>query len=572
MARQSIPPTQLIQPLANDQLALVIEASPSALIMVGPDGMIAMVNRQAEHIFGHDRDRILGKPLETLLPERYRRGHPHLRKSFLAGASVRPMAVGRELFGLRQDGTEFPVEIGLNPIEINGQTMLLAAVLDISDRRRAEQRIQFLAYHDVLTGLANRALLSDRLTHALAHAKRTGCPLAVLTLDLDRFKFINDAYGHAAGDRVLVQVAERLRTALRAADTVARTGGDEFVIVQTDFDRPGASVDLARRIVAMLAAPVDIGDRMVTIGGSVGIALCPADAETADDLLKNSDVALYRAKAQGGCTFRMFAKQMDLEISARSALAQDLREAIGTNQLSMHFQPQFSCTTKNVTGFEALLRWQHPVRGNISPAVIIPLAETTRLILRLGAWALEASCAAAVGWPVPHRVAVNLSAAQFRCGDLPDLVAEVLERTGLPACRLELEVTESLLIDDTEVALKVLRAIKKLGVTIALDDFGTGYSSLSYLRMFPFDKIKIDKSFICGVEDDPSARSIVSAILAMGKSLDMDVIAEGIETEQQLTIMRNLQCPEVQGFLLGKPMPAQTIQAYLDETVSKEQV
>ncbi len=557
-------------PIPDDQFARVIEASPSALVMVGPDGTIEMVNRQAERIFGYERTMMLGQALEILLPERYRSRHPGLRSRFLADASVRPMGEGRELFGRRMDGSEFPVEIGLNPIEIDGKTMLLAAVLDITERRRSEQRIQFLAFHDALTELPNRALLSDRLSQALAHSKRTGSSLAILTLDLDRFKFINDAYGHAAGDRVLVQVAQRLRNALRASDTAARTGGDEFVIIQCDFDRPTAAVELARRVVSMLSAPIDIGDKTITIGGSVGIAMCPADGETADDLLKNSDVALYRAKAQGGCTFRLFAREMDLEISDRSALAQDLREAIGTDQLKMHFQPQFNSDSRAITGFEALLRWQHPSRGNVSPSIMIPLAETSRLILQLGAWVIEASCAAAASWPIPHRVAVNLSAAQFRGGDLPDLVADLLLRTRLPACRLELEVTESLLIDDTDLALSVLRALKKLGVTVALDDFGTGYSSLSYLRMFPFDKIKIDKSFISGLEDDPSARSIVDAILAMARSLGMDVIAEGIETEQQLTIMRQMRCPGMQGFYLGKPLPGEAVHQYLEDIAEGE--
>jgi diguanylate cyclase len=557
-------------PLQTNHFALVIEASPSALVMVGPDGTIEMVNRQAEKIFGYSREQMLGQKLEILLPERYRSRHPELRGRFLADASVRPMGEGRDLYGLRQDGTEFPVEIGLNPIEISGTTMLLAAVLDISERRRAEQHIQYLAFHDTLTGLANRAMLNDRLAQALAHSKRYGSSIAVLTLDLDRFKFINDAYGHAAGDRVLVHVAERLRGTIRSSDTIARTGGDEFVVILSDFDGPAAVAELAKRVVALLTAPIDIGERIVTIGGSVGIALCPADGETADELLKNSDVALYRAKSEGGCTYRLFAREMDLEVSDRNALAQDLRQAIGTDQLMMHFQPQFNTDTGGVTGFEALLRWRHPVRGNISPAIMIPLAETTRLIQPLGTWALEASCTAAMSWPVPHRVAVNLSAAQFRGGDLPEIVTDILQRTGLPPCRLEIEVTESLLLDDTELALTVLRSLKRLGISVALDDFGTGYSSLSYLRMFPFDKIKIDKSFIRGLENDPGARSIVSAILAMGRSLGMEVIAEGIETEQQLAIMRQLRCGEVQGFLLGKPMPGEAVFQYLEDIAQQK--
>jgi diguanylate cyclase (GGDEF)-like protein len=436
---------------------------------------------------------------------------------------------------------------------------------DITERKQAEQRVDFLAHHDGMTGLPNRVLLNDRLSQALARTTRSGTPVAALTLDLDRFKEINDTYGQDAGDRVLVQVADRLRGSIRAADTVARTGGDEFVVIQCDAAQPEAAVELARRLVEALARPFEVGNQPVAIGGSVGIAIFPGDGETADDLLKHSDIALYRAKADGRGTFRLFEPEMDLEIRERRSIEQDLRLAIGTDQLKVHFQPQFTSSSKAITGFEALLRWTHPVRGNISPAVMIPIAEASQLILDLGAWVLEAACDAAMTWSVPHRVAVNLSAAQFRAGDLPRLVQNILRRTGLPACRLELEVTESLLIDSADLALASLRSLKRMGVSIALDDFGTGYSSLSYLRLFPFDKIKIDKSFIHGLGEDPCALSIVDAILAMGRSLDMDVIAEGIETEQQLSILCRHHCSEVQGFLLGRPIPSDAVGEYIDK-------
>jgi diguanylate cyclase (GGDEF)-like protein len=440
---------------------------------------------------------------------------------------------------------------------------------DITDRKRAEQRVDFLAHHDGLTGLPNRVLLHDRLSQGLAQTARSGKSLVVLTLDLDRFKEINDTYGHDAGDRVLVQAADRLRNAVRPTDTVARTGGDEFVVIQCDAPQPEGAVQLAQRFVEVLTLPFDIGERFVTIGTSVGIALWPGDGNTAADLLKNSDIALYRAKADGRGAFRMFEPEMDSEVRDQRAIEQDLRGAIGTDQLDLYFQPQFATDTSVITGFEALLRWQHPTRGDISPAIMIPIAEKSRLISRLGAWVIEAACISAMTWPVPHRVAVNLSAAQFRDGDLPAQVADILRRTGLPACRLELEVTESLLIDGTEQALAALKSLKSMGVRIALDDFGTGYSSLSYLRQFPFDKIKIDQSFIRGLGEDPSALSIVEAILAMGRSLDMKVIAEGIETDQQLQILRGKRCAEVQGFLLGRPMPSAEVGQYLEGSRGK---
>jgi predicted signal transduction protein with EAL and GGDEF domain len=332
--------------------------------------------------------------------------------------------------------------------------------------------------------------------------------------------------------------------------------------------QPEASGELAQRLVEALSQPFDVGGKLVVMGGSVGIALFPGDGETAEDLLKHSDIALYRAKADGRGTFRLFEPEMDHDIRERRALEQDLRLAIGTDQLRLDFQPQFTSDTNVITGFEALLRWVHPVRGNVSPSVMIPVAEASRLIVELGAWVIEAACAAAVTWSVPHRVAVNLSAAQFRDGNLPDIVANILRKTGLPACRLELEVTESLLIDSADLALTALGELKQIGVSIALDDFGTGYSSLSYLRLFPFDKIKIDKSFIRDLGADRCALSIVDAILAMGRSLDMDVIAEGIETEQQLAVLRGRHCSEVQGFLLGRPMPSDAVGDYIDETTT----
>jgi diguanylate cyclase (GGDEF)-like protein len=442
---------------------------------------------------------------------------------------------------------------------------------DITDRKRAEQRVDFLAHHDAMTGLPNRVLLSDRLSQVLTHTSRSGKSVAALTLDLDRFKEINDTYGHDAGDRVLIQAADRLRASVRATDTLARIGGDEFVVIQCEAQQPEAAIELARRLVHALALPFDVGNKDVAIGGSVGIALFPGNGATAAELLKNSDIALYRAKADGRATFRLFEPEMDFELRERRSIEQDLRQAIGTDQLSLHFQPQFTSDTKIITGFEALLRWKHPVRGDISPAVMIPIAEASRLIVELGAWVIEAACTAAMTWPVPHRIAVNLSAAQFRDGDLPAVVETILHQTGLPAWRLELEVTESLLIGSADLALEALRALKRLGVSIALDDFGTGYSSLSYLRLFPFDKIKIDKSFIRGLGEDPSAISIVDAILAMGRSLHMDVIAEGIETEQQLAILRGQHCAEVQGFLLGRPIPADAVGRYIEQAAPATQ-
>jgi len=536
------------------------------LMMIAADDTVAICNRRAMELLDLPAELMVRRPTwnEVLTYQWETSEFTHADVS-LQGFIRRSALLEGPLVYDRERPNGSVLEVRTTPLP-NGRAV--RTYTDITERKHAEQQINFLAHHDAMTGLPNRVLLNDRMSQALAHTRRSGKPVAALTLDLDRFKEINDTYGHDAGDRVLTQAADRLRGAVRATDTVARTGGDEFVVIQCDAQQPGASVELARRLIDALSLPFDIGSRLVSIGGSVGIAIFPGDGAAADDLLKNSDIALYRAKADGRGAFRLFEPEMDFEIRERRFIEQDLRNAIGTDELRLHFQPQVAIDTNMITGFEALVRWEHPVRGHISPAVLIPIAEASRLILELGAWVLEAACVEAATWPVPYRIAVNLSAAQFRQGDVPALVADVLRRTGLPACRLEIEVTESLLIDSTGVALSALRALKHMGVNIALDDFGTGFSSLGYLRLFPFDKIKIDKSFIHDLGEDPSALLIVDAILAMGRSLDMDVIAEGVETEQQLAILRRHHCFGVQGFLLGRPIPSGVVGQFIDKAAT----
>lgn len=459
-----------------------------------------------------------------------------------------------------------PVEALSRGITYKEQPAQVLAVRDIRERRAAEERIRHLAHHDGLTGLANRTLFGERMEHALAAAGRTGGVVAVLCLDLDRFKAVNDTLGHAAGDLLLQQVAARMLAAVREGDTVARMGGDEFVVLQAGGRQPHAATALAERLIEALCRPFDLRGQQACIGTSIGIALCPRDGANAGELLKSADVALYRAKTQGRGVSRLYEPDMDAVVRERQSLEHDLRAAVGTDQLKMHYQPIFSCGgDRAVVGFEALMRWTHPRRGQVSPADFIPLAEETGLIVPLGRWALEAACREAACWPARCRLAVNLSPLQFRGGQLPATVADILERTGLAAGRLELEVTENLLIGDTAQALTSLRGLKALGVRIALDDFGTGYSSLSYLRRFPFDKLKIDRSFIQALCDDAGARAIVEAILAMSCSLKLDVTAEGVETPDQLAALQAMSCATVQGFLLGRPMPSGMVPGVLDD-------
>ncbi|WP_139281313.1 bifunctional diguanylate cyclase/phosphodiesterase [Muricoccus roseus] len=452
---------------------------------------------------------------------------------------------------IRPDGTA--LEIRMRLLADGG---MVSTFTDITERRRAEAEIHHLAHHDGLTDLANRVLLEERLGQALALAERGGGAVAVHCVDLDRFKLVNDVLGHSAGDRLLQETARRLRAVARASDIVARVDGDEFVLVQTAVSQPADAEALAERIMTELALPHDLDGHAVSLEASIGIAIHPHDGTTAESLLKNADTALHRAKASGRGFICFFESEMGARLRERSQLERDLRLALAEGGIALHFQPLHACATREVTAYEALLRWHHPVRGPVSPAEFIPVAEETGLILPLARWVLEEACAAAAAWERPCTVAVNLSPVQFRRGNLPALVAEVLASTGLPAHRLELEVTEGLLIEDAEGALEIMRALKAQGVRLALDDFGTGYSSLSYLRRFPFDKLKIDKSFTQAIGADPGAQVIVEAILAMGQSLKLRVTAEGVETEEQLDFLRRQGCDEVQGFLLGRPVPA----------------
>ncbi len=461
---------------------------------------------------------------------------------------------GRVEFELQAlDGRCLPVEVLSRTIDYKGRAAYVSAVRDLSERKRANEIIQHLAHHDALTGLCNRVLLNDRLEQMIALAGRVGKKVAVHYIDLDRFKPVNDLSGHEAGDALLVEVADRLRSITRPSDTIARVGGDEFVVVQTLGDAP-SPVEAAARIITELSKPFYIAAEEFQIGASVGIALYPDNGKTAVELLRNADKAMYRAKHEARGTFRTFTAGLDFRIHRMRVMEQDLRHAIARDELEVYYQPIFD-GKKKILGHEALLRWKHPTRGMVSPAEFIPVAEESGIIRELGNWVLETACDAAMTWPAEWRIAVNVSPKQFQDVGYLQTVLDTLERTGMPASRLELEITESLLIGDTTQVLPILVALKQHGVHIALDDFGTGFSSLNYLHRFPFEKIKIDRGFVANLGQSEESEKIVRAIIALGHSLNMTVTAEGVETQFQFDSLGDLRCDQIQGYLLGRPMP-----------------
>ncbi len=435
---------------------------------------------------------------------------------------------------------------------------------DITERRQAEARIHHLAHHDLLTDLPNRVLLRDRLEIALTAMRRGGRRLAVLLLDLDRFKQVNDTLGHAAGDALLKAVAERLNSCVRDGDLVARLGGDEFAIVMRSQEPTADSATLAMRIQPAIEAPFEIDGQHVMIGTSIGIAISPADGETPDELLKNADLALYRSKSNGCGSYQRFEPEMDERMQARRAMEADLRQALANAEFTVHYQPLLNLNSNEICGFEALLHWRHPERGNVSPSEFLPLAEETGLIVAIGEWVLQQACTEAAKWPDHLKIAVSVSPAQFKARNLADVIVRTLAATGMAAKRLELEITESAMMQDEEMALGVLSRLHEIGVRIALDDFGTGYSSLSNLRKFPFDKIKIDRSFITDLSaGNTDARAVVRSVAQLGRSLGMDTTAEGVETKQQFDQVRAEACTEAQGFYIGPSAPADEIEKFV---------
>ena len=464
---------------------------------------------------------------------------------------------------VRADGTLIDLAIYSRQLIYNDQPAMLLALMDITERKRAEARLAFMAQHDGLTGLPNRSLLRQQMDDILLHTRRSAEKIAVLVLGLDNFKAVNDTLGHGIGDKLLRGVAKRLRSTLREEDTLARLNSDEFAVVQSGLTRPEDAVLLARRLLEAIGEPYLLDGHSVIIGASIGIAMAPGDGDESEKLLKNADMALSRAKNDSRGTFSFFEAGMDARAQGRRKIELDLRAAIQNDGLRPYYQPLIDLATGRITGFEALVRWPHPERGMISPAEFIPVAEETGLINAVGGLMLQRACMDAARWPDDVRVAVNLSPLQFRGGNLLSVVMEALKQSGLPPRRLELEITETLLLEKSSQVLATLHALRALGVRISMDDFGTGYSSLSYLRSFPFDKIKIDQSFVRDLAANRDAQAIIRSIVSLGIGLGVTITAEGVETEAELRCLRAEGCHEGQGFLFSRARPNAEIVALL---------
>ena len=527
---------------------LLFDSNPVPMIVCALDGeRILEVNDAAIEHYGYSRsefERLTIRSLQAFDPELPwggdRFGDDHATRTWKH---------------VRADGGLIDMVVYSRQLNCGDKPVVLLALMDITERNRTEARLSFMAQHDGLTGLPNRNLLRQQMGDILLHTRRGAEKVAVLVLGLDNFKAVNDTLGHGVGDKLLRGVAKRLRSTLREEDALARLNSDEFAIVQSGVRRPEDAVLLARRLLEAIGEPYLLEGNSVVIGASIGIAMSPGDGDEFEKLLKNADMALSRAKNDFRGTFSFFEAGMDARAQSRRKIETELREAIQQDLLRPYYQPLVDLASGRITGFEALVRWPHPERGMISPAEFIPVAEETGLINAIGTLMLRRACMDAAQWPDDIRVAVNLSPLQFRVGNLLSLVTDALKQSGLPARRLELEITETLLLEKSSQVLATLHALRALGVRISMDDFGTGYSSLSYLRSFPFDKIKIDQSFVRDLAANRDAQAIVRSIISLGKGLGVTITAEGVETEAELNCLRNEGCHEGQGFLFSRARP-----------------
>lgn len=551
----------------NGSLILAaMSAAPDGILLVDRAGRIVMVNAQMEAISGYSADELCGSSVNIFLPAAMRAAHTQYLESYFHMPSRRPMGMGRDLWIVRKDGSSVPVDIALGHTEVHGGTAV-AFVRDITDMRRMEARMQFEATHDTLTGLINRWQFGQRLEQAIAESARSGQAFALLLLDLDDFKAVNDGYGHAAGDQLLLEVARRLKSVLRAGDALARLGGDEFTVLLPQIHHAQEAGQVAAKLLGALCQPYQMHGFAVDFGASMGVALYPADAQDAQTLMRYADMAMYHAKESGRALCAFYEPCLGLRMAEKLQVHERLKMALAYGGLALHYQPQVDVATGRVEGVEALLRWTDPLLGEVPPGRFIPVAEATGLILSIGAWVLDTACQQIAAWceaGMPLRVAVNLSVQQLRQTDLVEQIERSLSLHGTRPDLLEIEVTESEAMADPEQARRVLCRLQALGVGIALDDFGTGHSSLAYLKLLPISRIKIDRAFVLPMLETTADATLVQAIIVLAQTLGLRVVAEGVESAEQLCLLTDFRCDAYQGWLFSRAVaPAQVVQLLL---------
>ena len=570
----------------EERLRIVIDKAVDGIITLDPNGIVESFNPAAERIFGYRAAEIIGHDIVILIPSPHD-GDTHYDKGH-------PLQIGQgEAAGRNKDSTHFPLEFSLSEAHLKGEQKLIAILRDITERKTAEQKLAYLANYDSLTGLPNRSLFRDRLSQAMHRADRKMHAFALMFLDLDRFKNINDSLGHDVGDALLKHVAYLLRDCLRKSDTicrlgidsgpeegeevvvVSRLGGDEFTLILDGISNATDAAIAAQKVLDAFATyPFRAGDKEIYASTSIGITLYPLDNTNLDGLIKQADTAMYRSKELGRNNYQFYTEELNTKASQRLSLEVDLKRALENQEFLLHYQPKLDIVSGNVTGAEALLRWQHPDSGLTPPDKFIPILEETGLILPVGEWVLRTACEQIKTWHAlgldTLSVAVNLSARQFRQKDLAAMIIRILDDSGLPASALELEVTESLMMENTDSSIATLAQLKDRGIAIAMDDFGTGYSSLGYLKRFPIDTLKIDRSFVRDVTTDPDDAAIASAVIALAHSLRLTVVAEGVETEEQLQFMRERNCDQMQGYLLSRPLPADAFEQWIRARIATQ--
>ncbi len=536
----------------------IVETTREGVVVFDMAGRITFANARLADLLGYTVDDLVGSPVTRFTADDVTGERP-----WIEGEGSRDIEL------VRHDGSSLWVMVSATLLEIDGESGVLAMVSDITDRKRAEEELAHQALHDHLTGLPNRALLLDRLQQALGRSERTGASVAVVFLDLDRFKHVNDGLGHDVGDELLVAVAERLRAGMRPADTVARFGGDEFVLVCEDVADERAVTAISEGVLATLAEPTTVGDRTFHVSASLGVALGVGGAVTPEDLIRDADAAMYRAKERARGGYEIFNEETRRRSLLRLSVEHGLRTALAEDRLRVHYQPLVTVAGGRVVGAEALVRWEDPERGLVLPDHFIPVAEDSGLIVPIGAWVLGQACRQAQQWQadlgpeIPFEMSVNLSARQLFHADLVDTVAWTLVDAGIDASGVSvcLEVTESVVMEQPEASATILRELKELGIRVGMDDFGTGYSSLAYLRHFPFDILKIDRAFVAGITSGDEDRAIVRTIVELARALGLTVVAEGVETPEQLAVLRELGCELAQGYLFARPQPAEALTA-----------